>query len=79
MVKAWHVSPPVHVQLENPYPEGMLHAVTVADPKSVLKNEPPLPMPGPEHDPQFTEAEAIGVVRMLSWAAYTAIRTPPEL
>ena len=79
LVKAWQVSPPVQNQLEKLYPEGRLHAVTFAEPKLGLKNEPPLPVPGEEQDPQFTDADEAGFVRTLTWAAYTAIRTPPEL
>lgn len=66
LVEAWQVIPPVQVQLEKPYPEGRLHPVTVAEPKSVLKNEPPLSTPGVEHEPQLTDADVAGLVRTLT-------------
>ena len=79
LIEAWQVSPPVHVQLEKLYPEGRLHPATVAEPKSELKNEPPPSVPGVEQEPQFTDADEAGFIRTLTRAAYTAIRTPPEL
>jgi len=57
LVVGWHARPPVHVQLENLYPEGILHADTVELPKSALKNEPPLSIPGAEQEFQFTDAD----------------------
>ena len=77
-VVGWHARPPVHVQLENVYPAGTLHADTVALPKSVLKNEPPLLTPGVEQEFQFTDADEAGLVRTLTRAAYTAVRRPLE-
>ena len=65
----WHARPPVHAQLENWYPGGILHADTVALPKSVLKNEPPLSTPGVEQELQSTDADEAGLVRTLTRAA----------
>ena len=78
-VEVWQDRPPEHDQLEKVYPVGMLHAVAVLEPKFVLKNDAPLATPGAEQEPQFTVADEEGFVRTLTWAAYTAIRTPPEL
>ena len=77
-VEVWQLNPPEHVQLENSYPEGRLQAVTVAEPKFALKNDPPSLTPGVEQVPQSTDAVDSGLVKTLTWAAYTAIRTPPE-
>ena len=76
LVVDWQARPPVHVQLENLYPEGILHADTVELPKSALKNEPPLSTPGVEQEFQFTDADEEGLVRTLTRAAYTAVRRP---
>ena len=69
----------MQIQLKKLYPGGRLHAVAVAEPKFVLKNELPYSTPGVEHKPQLTDADEAGFVRTLTLAAYTAIRTPPEL
>ena len=66
LIEVWQVIPPVHVQPEKPYPEGRLHAVTVAEPKSLLKNEPPLPTPADEQELQFTDADDAGLVITLT-------------
>ena len=79
LAEVWQVNPPEQAQPEKTYPEDRLQAVTVAEPKSVLKNEPPVSIPGVEQVPQFTDADEAGLMRTLTWAPYTAIRTPPEL
>jgi hypothetical protein len=45
LVDGSQASPPAQLQLEKLYPVGMLQAVTVEEPKSVLKNVPPSPTP----------------------------------
>jgi hypothetical protein len=47
----------------------MLQAVTVAVPKLVLKNDAPFPSPGPEHEPQSTDADEAGLVTTVTWTA----------
>jgi hypothetical protein len=44
----------------------MLHAATVLEPKSVLRNDSPLPTPGAEHEPQFTVADELGLMMTLT-------------